>query len=224
MLPIRGGNDSIIREVIERDALETASDWDGVQARARPLTAELLVPRESSVLRLLDRLETHRRLFALGRDGNVDGIVTIYDLNQPAAHLLAFGMALICESDVTRTLRRSLGDDPEEAARAAERTLGKTATGIRRWRRTRNADADAHIATALTFGEKLRVLRDDGLESLARVHELAPEDLSSELREICALRNAIGHYDEAKLSDPEWTFSRMRVAQRYARRMRTLSP
>lgn len=70
------------------------------------------------------------------------------------------------------------------------------------------------------FGEKLAVLRARGLAALASAHDLTEDDLANELSEICALRNAIGHYDEEdeRLSDPTWPFTRMRIARRYAER------
>jgi hypothetical protein len=71
------------------------------------------------------------------------------------------------------------------------------------------------------FGEKLAVLRERGFASLASAHGLAERELADELSEICALRNAIGHYDEQdeRLSDPAWPFMRMRIARRYAERV-----
>lgn len=131
VLPVQDGTGSIV-STVARDTLRDQKSWDAVLVRQEPLTAERLVAREAPVLRLLDRLEAQEVLFTLGRSG-VDGVVTIYDLNQPAAHLLGFGMALICESDVTRELRASLGEDPDTAYARAHAVLGsksRTSCGV----------------------------------------------------------------------------------------------
>jgi hypothetical protein len=219
ILPVEDASGSIVSTVATR-TLDQATSWEAVLAQQELLTPERLVAREAPVLRLLDRLEQHEILFTLGRTG-VDGVVTIYDLNQPAAHLLGFGMALICESDVTRELRATLGEDPDAAYQRAHDALGKTSRRLAAWKHDRSAGRELHVAAALMFGEKLAILRKRGFASLAAVHGLTEDALIDELEEIAALRNAIGHYDEQddRLADPQWTFKRMKVARRYAERV-----
>lgn len=100
-LPVRD-HDGQIRRMVSAAALRDANDtWDVLDSEAVVLDADSLVAREAPVFSLLDRFVERDVLFALGRRG-VDGVVTIYDLNQPAAHLLGFGLILISEADVGR--------------------------------------------------------------------------------------------------------------------------
>jgi hypothetical protein len=218
-LPVEDSHGQIL-STIATSELRGASSWDEVLPQQQPLTPDRLVARESPVLRLLERLEQHPILFTLGR-GGVDGVVTIYDLNQPAAHLFGFGMALICEADVTEALRSELGEDPNEAYSRAHAVIGRRSRGLAAWKRARLADRELHVASMLTFGEKLTVLRGNGLAALADIHGINEASFLVELKEICALRNAIGHYndDDDRLNDPRWTFERMRLVQRFADRV-----
>jgi hypothetical protein len=220
ILPVRR-EDGAIRTTVATKLLAYADSWDAVLPHQESLTPDRLVARESPVLRLLDRLHEHAILFTLGRSG-VDGVVTVYDLNQPAAHLFAFGMALICEADVAETLRRVLGEDPDHAFAVAAETLSAS-PGLRRWKRMRRTDDELHIASTLMFGEKLTLLRATGLEKLAQLHGLPPDAIARDLEGICALRNAVGHYDD-QLDDPEWVFDRMRLAQSFAERVIARGP
>jgi hypothetical protein len=215
VLPVRE-QDGRIRSTLATSLLESANSWQEVLPKQAPLTPDRLVARESPVFRLLDRLHEHTILFTLGPTG-VDGVVTIYDVNQPAAHLFAFGVALVCETDVAETLRSVLGDDPQQALALASAALDPTSSGIRRWKRMRSADEEVHIAATLMFGEKLKLLRTHGSKRLADLHGITPDSLIADLESICALRNAIAHYDE-RLDDAAWTFERIRIAQRFAER------
>jgi hypothetical protein len=99
---------------------------DFLESKAVQLTADQLVSRDAPAFALLERLaeEGSQILFCLGRRG-VDGVVTVYDLNQPAAHLFGFGLVLICEAELGRLLRERLGEDPIEARRRAVAVIGK---------------------------------------------------------------------------------------------------
>lgn len=218
VLPVRVGAAPITQTVATK-WFQGETSWNAVLRRAEPLTAERLVAREASAFRLLDRLQEYDVLFTLGQ-GGVDGVVTIYDLNQPGAHLLGFGMALICESDVSLALRRELGEDPQIAFERAHRVVPGS-RGLRAWKRARRAGRELHVASALMLGEKLEVLRNLGLKELASAHGITESDLDRELDDVLALRNAIAHYDEDddRLDDPRWTFEKMRVAQRFADRV-----
>jgi hypothetical protein len=218
VLPVRRGS-APITETVTTESLCGAESWSAALRDVQSLTAERLVARESSVFRLLDRLEQHDVLFTLGRSG-VDGVVTVYDLNQPAAHLFGFGLALICESDVLRTLRVELGEDPDVAYERARQVLGSS-RGLSTWKRARKGGRELHVASSLMLGEKLRLLRKLGLERLADEHRVSPGCLSQELTDIQELRNALAHYDEDddRLEDPRWTFERMRTAQQFADRV-----
>jgi hypothetical protein len=214
-------SDGEIRRTVAKNRLLGATSWDPALADASPLTAERLVARESPVVRLLDRLDKDKPLFALGPRG-VDGTVTIYDLNQPAAHLFAFGMALICEADLGEFLRDELPDDPDAAFEAAREALHGVTTGLRRWSRMRGKDQHVHVSSTLSFGEKIGVVENLGLDALAYAHDTSSQHLLAELRQICSLRN----YDEehTRLEDSEWVFQALRTAERYARRVISRRP
>ena len=220
-LPVRDA-DGLIRRLVPTASLATAENWDFLGSDAIQLSTDQLVARDSPAFSLLDRLAERdgELLFCLGRHG-VDGVVTVYDLNQPEAHLFGFGLVLICEAEVTRVLRQHLGEDPEEAKKRAREVLGRRALGIRRWDRARGENSELHLASSLTFGEKCKLLPYYGLDDLASGLGVEPLWLDSELREINALRNAIAHYDdEVKLTDPVWVHDIMRrthvLAQRIA--------
>jgi hypothetical protein len=224
-LPVRDA-DGLIRRVIPTAALENAQTWDFLESEAIPLSADQLVARDAPAFTLLDRLAERDGdlLFCLGRHG-VDGVVTVYDLNQPAAHLFGFGLILICEAEVTRTLRMNLGEDPAEAKTRAEEILGHRVLGIRRWERARSENSELHLASSLTFGEKCKLLPRYGLDELALALSVAPAWLESELAEIKDLRNAIAHYDEdVKLADPTWVHDVMRRTHALAQRVAQSRP
>jgi hypothetical protein len=156
--------DRKIRRLVPTRMLVRHQGWDTAEGDMEPITADLLVARDAPAFSLLERFEQAPALFTLGRDG-IDGIVTVYDLNQPPAHVLGFGLALIVESGVSDLLRDHLGEDPEEALASAAAILGTKAPGIEYWKKARKADADVHLASKLGFGEKLRILPSHGLTS-----------------------------------------------------------
>lgn len=223
-LPMRDEDDGI-RRIVATSTLARARSWDAVRRKASTLSADQLVARDAPVFSLLERLTSQEVLFTLGRDG-VDGVVTIFDLNQPAAHLLGFGLALICEAEVARVLRAELGDDRHRAEAIVADIIGKKAPGVRRYRKAVKADANVHLATSLMFGEKLKVLPTHGLATLAQRRGISPAAMERELEEIKDLRNAIGHADNTKdrLADPHWVHARMTVANAMARWIAASSP
>jgi hypothetical protein len=218
-LPVRDA-DGHIRRMVRNDALRAAKSWDVLETEAVPIDTDLLVARDAPVFSLLDRFAHRDILFCLGRQG-IDGVVTVYDLNQPAAHLFAFGLILICESELADLLRRHLGENPGVAKERAEAVLGRGRMGVRRWDRARAENNDLHLSSSLTFGEKLELLPHFGLEELAARLAVAPDRLLAQLDEIKALRDALAHYDDGdRLADPHRVYEQMRrtyaVAQRIA--------
>jgi hypothetical protein len=219
-LPVRD-SDGRIRRVVPTSALANATDWEFLKLAANPLSTDQLVARDAPAFSLLERLahEGTDLLFCLGRDG-VDGLVTVYDLNQPAAHLLGFGLVLICEAELARVLREGLGEDPSTAKKRAEAVIGKGRMGVRRWERAREADIEVHLSSALTFGEKCELLPAYGLGELSARLRVDGKWLMAELWEIKALRDALAHYDdEDRLADPVWVHERMHRTHSLAHRI-----
>lgn len=210
-LPIRD-DDGHIRRVIPTTCLSGATTWTQVLDDAIPLDADALVARDAPVFSVLERLAASEVLFTLGRQG-VDGVVTVFDLNQPAAHLFGFGLVLIAEDEITEVIRAQLGEDAESAAAGAEHQLGRGRMGLKRWRRARDAGKELHVAATLTFGEKLELLPAYGGNRLASRLGTSPEELLDKLGHIKELRDALAHYDDAdRLADPRWVLDRMRLA------------
>jgi hypothetical protein len=212
VLPIREA-DGEIRRFVRTDALRAKKTWRSVDAEALPLGADHLVARDAPVFSLIERFAQHPELtalFCLGRAG-VDGVVTVYDLNQPPAHLFAFGLVLICEAELASVLRSQLGDDPDHAVERAQVALKKNSRGIKRWLRARTADSDIHLAAALSFEEKLQLLPRFGLDQLASRLAVQADGLLQELVAVKDFRNALAHYDESdRLNDVDWVLASMR--------------
>lgn len=218
LLPVRKG-DRPITHTITRAALAGLSDWAQLDQVVIPLTADVLVSADAPALSVLDRLDRHSVLFTLGAAG-VEGVITIYDLNEPSAHLLGFGLVLVCEEALAAWIRPRLGTDVDQAA-AKIRTLNAAGSGFGRWRRLRDADRHGDLATALTLGEKIRVIEGLGPAELAQRVSLASADLVPKLKRVRELRNAIGHYDEESLADPTWVHKRMVETRDLARNLAT---
>jgi hypothetical protein len=198
---------------VRTDALRAKKTWRSVDAEALPLGADHLVARDAPVFSLIERFAQHPEVaafFCLGR-GGVDGVVTVYDLNQPPAHLFAFGLVMICEAELAGVLRSHLGDDPDHALERAQETLKKNSRGIKRWLRARHADSDIHLAAALSFEEKLQLLPRLGLDELASTLGVQADALLEELVAVKDFRNALAHYDESdRLNDADWVLASMR--------------
>ena len=221
-LPVRD-RDGVIRRVVATAALKDVSTWSRVGKHAVPLTTDTLVARDAPAFSLLDRFvePEHEMLFCLGREG-VDGVVTIFDLNAPAAHLLAFGLALIVEAEIAAVLRIELGDEPDEALRRVQGVMPK-ASGIERWKQARAQGRDLDLAAALLF-EKTQLLNRYGGAALATRCGCSKRALIRELTAVRKMRNAVAHYDENyRLADPRWVHNRMRRTLALARQLAKVS-
>jgi monoamine oxidase len=86
---------------------------------------------------------------------------------------------------------------------------------------TQAADQHGDLATALTLGEKIRVIDGLGPGELAQRVGIEAADLLPKLERVRELRNAIGHYDEESLADPTWVHMRMVETRDLARRLTT---
>ncbi len=214
ILPLRV-RDHPVTHFITTENLGRTSSWDRIDQFAEPLTADMLVSADAPALSLLDRLSQQAVLFTLGRAG-VAGVVTVYDLNQPPAHLLGFGLTLVCEEALGAYLLELLGEDPEDAGAQVIR-YGAAGPGYARWKKDKSLDKHGHPVWSLTFGEKKALLERLGTSGFAKRHNLSEEDLLDRLERVRELRNAIGHYDtETRLADPDWVYERMRQASSLA--------
>lgn len=177
-LPIRSGGRPVTN-MVSRSALAGMADWSGLGEVAVPMTADILVSAEAPAVSVLDRLVDSTVLFTLGAAG-VDGVITIYDLNQPSAHLLGFGLVLVCEEALAQWIRLQLGSDADKAAEKVRR-LKAAGSGYARWKKLRDADRHGDLASALTLGEKIRLIDAVGPDELARHYRLDPSDLLPKL-------------------------------------------
>jgi hypothetical protein len=105
IMPIREPDHSIRRFVTVEDMRRLKGDLPALHNVATPIRVEDVVALESPILSLLGRFQEQERelLFVLGPTG-VSGVVTIYDLNQPAAQLFGFGLAVVVEAEITRII------------------------------------------------------------------------------------------------------------------------
>ena len=101
-----------VTNMVSRSALAGMADWSGLGEVAVPMTADILVSAEAPALSVLDRLVDGTVLFTLGAAG-VDGVITIYDLNRPSAHLLGSGWFSSVEEALARSIRLQLGSDAQ---------------------------------------------------------------------------------------------------------------
>ena len=225
-LPIRDPDGSLTR-FVRTAALAEIDSWDELDRIGEPIGVDLLVSESSPLFSLLRRFEEAPLLFVLARDG-VAAVVTVFDLNQPAAHQFAFGLALIIEAEVADVIRAELADGPS-AETVDDRVIRQLETKpaliskrmLKKWRSKRRKGEQIDILGALGFAQKI-----DLLERMGLVAELgkrcgdryggADESLLSDLRgHVKELRNDIAH-ERVGLLDHQTTFERMRLTYELA--------
>lgn len=219
-LPVREADGSI-RRLVRTEDLAHLEAWDDLSADLDPIGVDDLVARDAPILSLLDRLARVDRplLLCLGRDG-VDAVVTVYDLNQPSAHLFSFGLALVVEGKVGEYLTQHFGDDLDRLEASAERALSRNDRSLKAWRTARRRSEHLDLAPSLTFDAKLKLLEQDGFAEFSRRYGplvgRENADLLSALHGVRKLRNAVGHADEEMLPDHDWMAEHMRLTHRLA--------
>ena len=114
VLPVREADGRIIRYV-RREAIEGhRSELDWVRIELSDIHPDEIVSAASPLLDLLDRFCHNRpRLFVLDRRG-IEGIVTVFDLNQPAAHQFGFALSLVVEAALARAIEEACRHSPDE--------------------------------------------------------------------------------------------------------------
>jgi hypothetical protein len=194
---------------LTRGALASAAE---IRAALKPVEVDRLVALDTPILEVLRPLQHSKFLLCLGRDG-VRHVVTLWDLAQPAASQLAFGLALVVEGQVAQAIDDSY---PTDAARQevldAAVGEGALASEARAWEQRRASAAQIAFGRSLTFGAKLKLLsyapearnllkaRSRQRWAIAKDDEVMDDKLRAELGEICHLRNKIGHDTAAQLS------------------------
>lgn len=213
-LPVRTGRS--IDRIVDTLELEGVSDWDSAP-NGRPIMVDDLVARDAPLFSLLPRLSERDLLLCLGGDG-VDGVVTVYDLNQPAAHMFALGLALVIEAEMSAAITACFATQ-----RALESyvisVLGAKNGQVKRWHRATERDQQVEILNYLTFSEKMRCLTQDALERLSVPAKTDAADLRRKLREVQLFRNSIAHYAVFELADYRSAVAHMRTAYTLARRL-----
>jgi hypothetical protein len=132
---------------------------------------------------LLRRLERRELLMCLGREG-IDGVVTIYDLNQPAAHVFAFGLALLVEAELARVIAESMDGDSRAIYRHVQGVLGAKHHAVARWKKEADHGEQVDLVSYLTFYEKTRCLTVKSLAKIAAAAKIDDEEAWRQLREV----------------------------------------
>jgi hypothetical protein len=186
-LPVR--EDSVIRRIIQTRDLEHLDSWSNVASRARKITVDDLVGGDAPIFSALERIGRRPFLLCLG-GSDIDGIVTVYDLNQPAAQYFGFALALIIESEVARAIETNLqqvapGDVDEPAIRlAVEVDIHRCSHKVDEWRRQRQESTHSSFLSSLSFGDKLQMVKKQGLSRLTLKLTSSENQLLADLGEV----------------------------------------
>jgi hypothetical protein len=177
-----------------------------VQAVMKQIDVNQIVALDTPILDLLPRLRRAKFMLCLGRDG-VRQVVTHWDLAQPTASHLAFGLALVVEGETADAIDAVLTTD-----RAISQALRRTEAGAlltgdaTAWQQRREKMEQIQFGRSISFGAKLQLLprlpravTHLRKQSKLRWRDVPDETIFSELHEIRGLRNAIGHDQVARL-------------------------
>jgi CBS domain-containing protein len=230
VLPVVEEDGRIVRYVTREDLDRhpSATEWDAIDLT--DIHPDEIVSSASPMFDLLSRFSHDQpRLFVLSR-GGIDGIATVYDLNQPAAHQFAFALCLVVESElgrsieihaasqllaetapdatldltVDRRIKEWIGDLPSESFGAAK-------TKAAAWEKKVARGDQVRLTRELVFHDKIGLIEHGGLAALLAaqcrppdgVSGMSAEQLLASLRgEVKELRNALAH-DRGELVD-EW--------------------
>ncbi len=217
-LPIR--EHGVIRRIIRTRDLEHLASWSNLASRARKITVEDLVAGDAPIFSALERIGQRPFLLCLGCS-DIDGIVTVYDLNQPAAQYFGFALAIIVESEIARAIETDLqelvpGDADEAAIRLAiEVDVRGCRSKVDKWRTQRQESIQLSFLNSLSFGDKLKMVKR-GLSHLTLKLASSDNQLLGELGEVKRLRDEVAH-DLPTLGKHEEVCRRLRIAHRLAR-------
>jgi predicted transcriptional regulator len=224
VLPVLEEDGRIIRYICKSalDVCESEEEWRGVELVE--IHADDLVSASTPLLDLVSRFSrTRPRLFVLGRR-QVDGIVTVYDLNQPAAHQFGFALSLVVEAELGRAIEVAARKSADELDTEVDGRIGDRVAGLPRGRyggAARRADAwrtkvengeQVRLTQELVFNDKIGLVESMGIADTLALRCVPPYNadgptLVRYLREeVKELRNAVAH-DRQELAD-EWAMWR----------------
>jgi hypothetical protein len=222
VLPVEETDGRIVRYVL-RDDLEThrSDPWDQVEFKA--IRPDEIVSSVNPLLDLLDRFDPSTpRLFVLGRQ-HIDRIVTVYDLNQPAAHHFAFALAIVVEAALARAIeeraRVETRSPDEDVAVDADRWIREQVLELSNryshakaraeaWHAKTERGTQVRLTSELLLQDKIALIDRIGLTNdLARrcrqPYCRSDKELLAALDRVRKLRNAVAH-DREELAD-EWS-------------------
>jgi hypothetical protein len=190
-----------------RELTEASRSPADIRAVTKPVDVDRLVALDTPILEALRSLRESKFLLCLGR-GGVHHVVTVWDLAQPAASQLAFGLALVVEGEVARAIDDWLENDGGwDDLRSAASYEPRLAAELRSWEKRRQVADQIALGRSLTFGAKVRLLAHvtEPLDLLRarskkRWRRANREKIHSELGEVCSFRNKIGHDSAAQLA------------------------
>jgi hypothetical protein len=215
-----------IRRMIRGEDLLQLTSWKQLDAVATAIEVHHLVPRDAGLFSILDRFsEEQPILFCLGSAG-IDGVVTLWDLNQPAARMLALGLVLVVEGEIGRTIHHCLAThhaDVDAAVVALTRAPPRIATpSVRRWKAQRRRSDQTSLLRVLGLGEKLHVLDRAGCidRFAAQLGDafVDAKELRKKLNELVELRDDVAH-SKPGLQDSVVVWRRMGFALELAERL-----
>ncbi len=227
-LPVRE-HDGAIRNVVLTVALRKLGSWNGLASITTPILATSVVADSTPIFAVLGRLRARPPsdppLFVLG-PGTISGIVTSYDVNQPAAHYVAFGLALVVESEVADMVmscvcERRSGPPDEVLQEAIKCHALDCGPELKRWKARKAADCQLPLIAELSFAKKLELAKALGVLEQAAARCGPPyarnaAGLTRSLEEARHLRNELAH-DRAGASDHSTVLSRMQMVHDLAR-------
>lgn len=220
-VPLRDADKKIYKMVAVM-SMQNLATWGEVEDQATLITLDQIVARDAPMFSILDRLERKKLLFCLGREG-IDGVVTIYDVNQPAAHYFGFAIALVIEAEIKRAIDDEVNSRELDDTRLAEeaRAAGIQDQVLKQWLRRKLQSEHLSLTTGLSFRAKLQLLKHLGATRLAArcsaqyVGSDASERILQDLHEVVAMRNDVAH-DTTALTDHAVMYRRLRLAYNLA--------
>jgi hypothetical protein len=233
VLPVLEDDGRIVR-YLRREALEShRSEVDWAEFPFDQIHPDQIISAVTPLLELLERFSGRvPRLFVLGRQ-RIDGIVTVYDLNQPAAHQFGFALSLVVEAELGRAIADAARLADEELDTEVDEHLRRHIAGLsgdkfkkaraaaRKWRKELQRGEQGRLTHELTFHDKLLLVETLDLAAALAQRCRPPygEDGDTLLfylrKHVKSLRNAVAH-DSRALAD-EWSvWEWMRTAYQLA--------
>lgn len=236
VLPIVESDGRIVKYV-RRQVLENhRADADWTYVSLCEILPDDLATATTPLLDLLGRFTRERpRLFVLGRHG-VDGIVTVFDLNQPAAHQFGFGLALVVEAELSREIEGAAAISGGESDTDVDDGIYRRIQGLGRerhkdirsraaaWRSKIDAGEQLRLTNELVFADKILLVKKMRLGQTLGDRVSAPHGphvsrFFAAVEQVRALRNAVAH-DREELANEWKVYKWMQTTMQLARDLR----